>query len=152
MYQSLQLPDEEFANICLEMFGPSVGLLDHRLHSVTIPPLRADLQMYYKYSFNYSEETLGIPIVVFGATGDPLSQEHVIRTWEQFSRTHHHIVVPSHSSSTDNTPNTNTTASTNENNSSANMNKKSSTESFRRCIFPHHRAYKENRQSIKKSL
>lgn len=79
------LPDPEFVNACIEAFGPSNGLLDKELHSVTIPPLRADLKLYYSYTPDLSEPLLDIPFIVIGGSGDPLSQMSSLQTWKNFT-------------------------------------------------------------------
>ncbi|KAH7830026.1 putative medium-chain acyl-[acyl-carrier-protein] hydrolase [Monocercomonoides exilis] len=89
------LPDREFADLCVSRFGPSPGLIDQRLFSVSLPPLRADMKLYYSYTPLLSEDStpscpiplekpLAVPVTVFGATGDPLSQPEMLQTWQRF--------------------------------------------------------------------
>ncbi|KAH7819143.1 putative Gramicidin S biosynthesis protein grsT [Monocercomonoides exilis] len=89
------LPDNDFADLAVSRFGPSPGLIDQRLFSLSLPPLRADMKMYYSYEPELSdtstenapeplEAPLPLPATVIGATGDPLSQSETIETWRAF--------------------------------------------------------------------
>lgn len=77
---SVECPDNEFAANCIDFFGPQPGLLDKRLFAITLPPLRADIAAYYSYKYDKNAHVT-VPITVWGAHGDPLSQLSIIETW-----------------------------------------------------------------------
>ncbi|KAK2962389.1 putative Gramicidin S biosynthesis protein GrsT [Blattamonas nauphoetae] len=82
--------DKEFADICVSRFGPSQALLDKQLWPLSLPPLRGDLELYYRTD-KWHMRALPVPLTVWGAHGDPISQESLVETWETFTPSTHTI-------------------------------------------------------------
>lgn len=88
-YQRLDIhmKDHEFAEHCIEFFGPQPGLVNQKLFSVSLPPLRSDIESYYNYldGGRKNDDKVTVPISVWGASGDILSQPHIIETWRNYT-------------------------------------------------------------------